>query len=68
MGSDFSDATIKEQSTWEMLVTLEFIKMSVKDNTKKMRRQTRDWRKFLQKTHKEMLSRIYKELLRKINK
>ena len=51
MGSDFSDATIKAQSTWEMLVTLEFIKMSVKDNTKKMRRQTRDWRKFLQKTH-----------------
>lgn len=38
MGSDFSDATIKEQSMWEMLVTLEFIKMSVKDNTKKMRR------------------------------
>ena len=51
MGSDFSDATIKAQSTWEILVTLDFIKMSVKDNTKKMRRQTRGWRKFLQKTH-----------------
>ena len=69
-GNDFLNKTPKAQSMKEIIDKLDFIKIknfcSVKDNVRRMRRQATAWEKIYAKetADKELLSKIYKELLK----